>query len=238
MLPIGAVLVDFDGTACTVDVSEAMLMAFGDPGWSEYDEAVDRREIGLRVAIQAQNAMIKAGRDELLAFALERCPLEPTFAPFVDWLAAQDIPVAIVSDGFGFYVRPILEASGLGQLPVMTNEQQFDEYGRPAGLSFISGNADCIGCGTCKMQAVQRYRAAHGPVAFVGEGQTDRYGALYADLVFAKDELVDYCERDGVPFIPWRDFSDIRGTLEQMAATPGPVSPAICPGWTPADGSA
>jgi 2,3-diketo-5-methylthio-1-phosphopentane phosphatase len=238
MLPIGAVLVDFDGTACTVDVSEQMLTAFGDPGWHEYDEAVDRGEIGLRVAIQAQNAMVTAGRDELLAFALERCPLDPTFAPFVGWLATLGLPAAIVSDGFGFYIRPILEAAGLGHLTVITNEQLFDDDGRTAGLAFISGNTDCIGCGTCKMQAVQRYRAMHGPVVFVGEGQTDRYGALYADLVFAKDALPAYCEQDGVPYIPWKDFDDIREALEGLRSTPDPVAPAVCPGWTPVAGSA
>jgi hypothetical protein len=34
------------------------------------------------------------------------------------------------------------------------------------------------------MQAVQRFQG-RGPVAFVGEGQTDRYAALYADVTFA-----------------------------------------------------
>ena len=235
MLPIGAVLADFDGTVCSVDVAEQMLIAFGDPRWPDYDGAVDRGEIGLRDAIQAQNALLSATREELLSFALTNCPLEPTFGPFVAWLAAHDLPIAIVSDGFGFYIRPLMEAAGLGHLPVLTNEQLFDAEDRPAGLRFINANAECIGCGTCKMQAVQRYRAAHGPVAFVGEGQTDRYGALYADLVFAKDALPAYCEQDGVPYIKWNDFDDIRDALERLRAVPGPVAPTMCPGWTPAE---
>ena len=44
MLPVGAVLVDFDGTACAHDVAEHLLDAFGDEGWRDYDEAVDRKE--------------------------------------------------------------------------------------------------------------------------------------------------------------------------------------------------
>jgi 2-hydroxy-3-keto-5-methylthiopentenyl-1-phosphate phosphatase len=237
MLPIGAVLVDFDGTACTVDVAEQMLITFGDPSWSDYDEAVDRGEIGLREAIQKQNAMIDVSRDDLVSFALANCLLDATFAPFVQWLKTQDVPTAIVSDGFGFYIEPILQSAGLAHLPVITNEQRSDADDHLAGLRFVNGNRECVGCGTCKMQAVQRYRATYGPVAFIGEGQTDRYGALYADLVFAKDALVAHCERDGVAFRSWTDFDDIRRILEREVAAPGPIAPERCPGWIPVESS-
>ncbi|MGB7804871.1 MAG: hypothetical protein WBM72_04630 [Actinomycetota bacterium] len=47
-MKVGAVLVDFDGTAALHDVAEHLLVEFGDPAWPTYDEAVDRGEIGLR----------------------------------------------------------------------------------------------------------------------------------------------------------------------------------------------
>jgi 2-hydroxy-3-keto-5-methylthiopentenyl-1-phosphate phosphatase len=87
------------------------------------------------------------------------------------------------------------------------------------------------------MLAVQRFQASHGPVAFVGEGQSDRYGALYADVVFAKLGLVEICERDGVPYLPWETFDDVVAALEGLATLPGPVAPVACPGWTPASDS-
>jgi 2-hydroxy-3-keto-5-methylthiopentenyl-1-phosphate phosphatase len=226
------VLVDFDGTACSHDVAEHLLEAFGGHGWAAYDEAVDRGEMGLRTALVAQDAMLDADRDTLLAFALEHCPLEPSFPAFCRWLADEGVEVAIVSDGFGFYVEPILAANGLGELTVIANRQRWDEALRPESLAFIHAHPLCVGCGTCKMQAVLRYREAHGPVAFVGEGQSDRYGALYADLVFAKDALVAHCREDGVPFTPWADFDDVRRVLASGAPLPGPVSPVACPGWT------
>jgi 2-hydroxy-3-keto-5-methylthiopentenyl-1-phosphate phosphatase len=228
---IDAVLVDFDGTACSVDVSARLLIEFGDPTWREYDAAVDRGDIGLREAIQAQSAMIDAQAEVLKEFAIANCPLDPTFAPFVSWLSERNIPVAIVSDGFGFYVGPILEAVGLGMVSVITNEQVFSPEGRPSGMRFVNGNPDCIGCGTCKMLAVRRFQEAHGAVAFIGEGSSDRYGALYSDLVFAKDALPDYCRQNGVPYVPWNDFDDVRKALEDLDAVPGPVAPTRCPGW-------
>jgi 2-hydroxy-3-keto-5-methylthiopentenyl-1-phosphate phosphatase len=232
MLPVGAILVDFDGTACLHDVAEHLLVEFGDPAWSEYDEAVDRGEIGLREAITAQDAMVRGRREELLAFAARHCPMDPTFAPFVRWAKEEGAAVALVSDGFGFYIEPLLLAAGLEDLTVITNEQVWDASERPAGMRFVSGHPECVGCGTCKMQAVQRYRASHGTVAFIGEGQTDRYGALYSDLVFAKLALPAYCLADGVPFVEWDDFDDVRAALEGVSGVPGPVAPVVCPGWT------
>jgi 2,3-diketo-5-methylthio-1-phosphopentane phosphatase len=233
MLRVGAVLVDFDGTACAHDVAEHLLDAFGDEGWRDYDEAVDRKEIPLRTAILAQDRMLHTDRDTLLAHAFAHCPMDPTFAPFCAWLASEDVPVAIVSDGFGFYIGPFLEREGLGHLPVITNRQRWSADGRPDGIDFVSGHPDCVGCGTCKMRAVQEDRATHGRVAFIGEGQTDRYGALYADLVFAKDALPAYCDEDGVPYVRWDSFDDVRRALEDPATmVPGPVAPVRCPGWT------
>jgi 2-hydroxy-3-keto-5-methylthiopentenyl-1-phosphate phosphatase len=81
------------------------------------------------------------------------------------------------------------------------------------------------------MLAAQRLGQRHGPVAFVGEGQSDRYGALYSDIVFAKDALVAICEQDGVSYRPWDTFDDVRDALEAADELPGPVGSEPCPGW-------
>ncbi len=230
MLPVRALVVDFDGTACRQDVSELLLVRFGDPSWPEYDDAVDRGEMGLREAAGRQSAMLRGSREEMLAHALAHAELDPTFPSFVGWAEAHDLPLALVSDGFAFYIEPILEANGLGRLKVITNELVFD--GDRPELRHPNGHPECVGCGTCKMLAVTRFQAAYGPVAFVGEGQSDRYGALYADLVFAKDDLVRICAEDGVPFVPWDTFDDVRAILETIGGLPGAVAPDRCPGWT------
>ena len=225
MRAVGAVLVDFDGTACSQDVSEALLVAFGDPGWRALDEAVARGEIGLRECVDRQASMLRGSRGEMLAFALDRFALDPSFSRFVDWARESGLGMAVVSDGFGFHVRPMLEAAGLGSIEVLANE--FDD-----GLvRHPNGHPVCIGCGTCKMLAALRLKERHGPVAFVGDGQSDRYGALYSDVVFAKRTLARICTRDGVPFLPWKTFDDVRAGLESSRVAPGSGAPETCPGW-------
>jgi 2,3-diketo-5-methylthio-1-phosphopentane phosphatase len=221
--PVRSVLIDFDGTACLHDVAEHLMEAFGDAGWQAWDDAWERGEVDTRTAIRAQVAPIRASERELIDFAVGHCPLDPTFAPFVAWCHDERVGVTMVSDGLGLYVEPLLHAGGIRGVEIVTNA--WDD-GR---MAFPNGHPECIGCGTCKMLTVQR---APGPVAFVGEGASDRYGALYADIVFAKDALPAYCDAAGVPWLPWNDFDDVRRVLDTIERLPGPVAPSPCPGWT------
>ena len=231
-MKVGAVLVDFDGTACLHDVAEHLLGEFATGDWKGLDEAWERGELGSQHTVAAQSAMLDADRETLLAHATAHCAMDPTFAPFVTWAHQVGIEVALASDGFGFYIEPLLAAAGVPPIPVITNEQAWDEGNRPGPLGFPSGHPECIGCGTCKMQAVLDRQQGDSAVAFVGEGSSDRYAALYADVTFAKLDLIAHCERDGVAFVAWNDFDDVRRWLEGDATLPGPVSPARCPGWT------
>jgi 2,3-diketo-5-methylthio-1-phosphopentane phosphatase len=225
MLPIGAVLVDFDGTACRHDVAEHLLERFGHPSWVELDRAWERGEIGAREVLDRQAAMLRGPVHELLDYALSHCPIDPTFAPFVRRLERAGLPVVVVSDGFGFYVEPILAAAGLEDVSVITNGW---DPGDPPGLRF--GEGGCPFCGTCKVRVVHRTRAARGQVAFVGEGPSDRFGARSADVVFAKDALQGICEEEGIPYLKYGDFDDVWSLLGSLDAVPGPAGVG-CPGW-------
>jgi 2-hydroxy-3-keto-5-methylthiopentenyl-1-phosphate phosphatase len=224
MLPVRSVLVDFDGTACSHDVAVDVLERFGDPSWLELDEACERGEIGNRECIERQAALLTAPLDEMVAYAVDHCPLDPAFASFVRWAQGDGVDVTIVSDGFGFYIPPILEAGGVRGVRIVTNTWA------SGGIAYDSGHPECIGCGTCKMAAVLEARE-RGPVAFVGDGWSDRFAALYTDVLFAKRSLVAFAEADSVPFVPWETFADVRGWLTTATELPGPIDPAACPGW-------
>ena len=232
MMKVGAVIVDFDGTACLHDVAEHLLERFASGDWESLDEAWQRGALGSQEVVAAQSAMLEADREALIGFASSHCAMDPTFAPFVAWAHRTGVEVALASDGFGFYIEPLLALAGVPPIPVITNDQRWNEAGRPGALGFPRRHPECMGCGTCKMNAVLGRQATHGAVAFVGEGSSDRYAALYADVTFAKLALVAHCDRDGVPFVPWHDFDDVRRWLESDDALPGAVSPTRCPGWT------
>jgi len=230
MLPVRAVVVDFDGTVCLHDVGVDLLARFGtdasrDGELAAIDRAFESGAIGLRGVLEAEAATLLADDEELIAFALEHCPIDPTFAPFAAWAAHEGLPLTVVSDGFGLHVEPLLAAAGLDNLPVITNA-----WDRGV-LSFVAAHPTCVGCGTCKKQAVERAREAHGTVAFVGDGVSDRFGARYADVTFAKDELAEHCHREPIPFLPYADFDDVRRGLLELDGALEPVGGEPCPGW-------
>ena len=116
MLPVGAVIVDFDGTVCLHDVGVDLMERFGadrsrSGPLADIDRAFDAGEIGLRDVLVAEAALLRGSDRDLIAFALDHCPLDPTFAPFAAWVAAEGLPLTVVSDGFGLHVRPLLAAA-------------------------------------------------------------------------------------------------------------------------------
>ena len=64
-------------------------------------------------------------------------------------------------------------------------------------------------CGTCKRNRVLAHQAAGRQVVFIGDGESDRYAAGYADVVFAKHSLAQFCLERGWPFEPWTTFAEI-----------------------------
>ena len=100
-MTIGSVLVDFDGTACPVDVAGELCAHFAVGEWEALDDAVRRQEATPRAAIERQTALLSAGRTEMLRFVLGSFSVAPSFVALVRWAESQGLPVAIVSDGFG-----------------------------------------------------------------------------------------------------------------------------------------
>ena len=44
---------------------------------------------------------------------------------------------------------------------------------------------------------------------YIGDGRSDREAAAEADLVFAKNELADYCQENGIKALKFNNFADI-----------------------------
>jgi hypothetical protein len=43
--------------------------------------------------------------------------------------------------------------------------------------------------------------------------------------------MLAVCAQDGVPYVPWETFDDVRVALDEANALPGAVAPERCPGW-------
>ena len=173
--------------------------------------------------------------DALTATAAAQ-PLDLGFPRLVERARALDVPIEVVSDGFGFFIAPALERLGVPDVPVVTARFGFGPDGRP-GIRWPNGDPACFVCGTCKRDRVLAHRAAGRRVAFVGDGASDRYAAAYSDVVFGKRALVRICEENGWPWHGWGVLEDVTAWLDATveawridpASLPAPVpKPFFC----------
>jgi len=203
-------LCDFDGTVSPRDIGAAFVERFSSGGEAaRVPELVGWLEgrLGHRELTRAQCARVRASRDEAIAFA-RGFALDPAFAPFARAALARGDEVMVVSEGFDFYVRELLEREGLGALPWAANHLRFEPDGAVAP-EFPFADPACDDCGNCKAQHVRRHRAGGRRVVMVGDGASDRHGALAADEVLARGGLLEWCRANSIAATPFHDFRDV-----------------------------
>ncbi len=215
-LPL-AILVDYDGTIALTDVSDTVMAehVVRAGAWEAEVAAYDAGDLGSRALMELEMGLIDVPGEDLLATAAAQ-PHDPEFVPFARRAQAAGIPIEIVSDGFGFFIEPSLERLGLAELPVVTARTTFSV--RRASIAFPNGHPTCFVCGTCKRNRVLAHQAAGRAVVFIGDGESDRYAAGYADIVWAKRSLVRICLEAGWPFRRWTSFSEIDRWLAEVVA--------------------
>ncbi len=220
-MPI-AYLCDFDGTASPRDIGAAFVERFsagGEAARVPELAAWSAGRIGHRELSRAQCARVRASEAEALEFA-RGFRLDPRFAPFAREALGRGDAVMIVSEGYDFYVRDHLAREGLGELPWAANRLQF-LAGGGVEPEFPFADPACAECGNCKAQHVRRYRSRGYHTVLVGDGTSDRHGALAADAVLARGSLLAWCLAEGVPHRVFADFGDVAEYArrqEQLAA--------------------
>jgi len=229
--PASFYLCDFDGTVAVHDVGNRFFHAFIPErkafealleGW--YDESLGGRDI---LAMECELARVTTA--EAVAFAGGLAAVDPHFAAFVAAARAAGSEAEIASDGLLDYIRPILEANGLGHVTASANELTFAEGGRVRPRFGSAEGVGCGRCGSCKGEVLKRRGQAYARRVFVGDGLSDCCGARAADVVYAKDDLLAWCAREGIAAVPYRDFADV-AAREGFGAAHAAASPATAPG--------
>jgi 2-hydroxy-3-keto-5-methylthiopentenyl-1-phosphate phosphatase len=214
--PPFAILVDYDGTVALTDVGDTLMAELRTADWEAEAARYDAGLVGSRRLMEWEVGLWAPDPAGLAALAAAQ-PHDPGFVPLVRRARAAGVPVEVVSDGFGFFIQPALDTLGVGDVPIITSRTTFRPGARPS-ITFPNGHPTCYVCGTCKRQRVLAHKAAGRAVVFVGDGESDRYAAGYADLVFAKRALVRICLDNGWPFQRWTEFGEIDAWLAEVLA--------------------
>jgi 2-hydroxy-3-keto-5-methylthiopentenyl-1-phosphate phosphatase len=211
-----AILVDYDGTIAQTDVSDTLMAEFVTEEWEARAAEYDAGLSGSRRLMEWEVGLITTPADRLREIAAAQ-PHDQGFAPFVRRAQAAGVVVEVVSDGFGFFIPSALASLGVTGVPVISASTTFPEGGPPR-IDFPNGHPTCLVCGTCKRNRVLAHQAAGRAVVFIGDGESDRYAAGYADIVFAKRALVKICVENGWSFRRWTEFAELDEWLARTIA--------------------
>lgn len=204
-----AYLCDFDGTASPMDVGARLMARFSTASRSEMAalEAQWRSgALGHRALTEAECAHLRCHADEATEF-VRGFELDPDFPAFAREATARGDVVCVVSEGFDFYIRLLLERAGLGHLPLSANRLRFE--GGRAWPEFPHADRSCGRCGNCKGAEVRGWRARGFRTVMIGDGLSDRCGAREADAVLARGALLEWCRAEGLEAVAARDFATV-----------------------------
>jgi HAD superfamily phosphoserine phosphatase-like hydrolase len=201
-----SVFLDFDGTVTLADTGVHVLQRLGRPGWEEVDRDYRDGLIGSREVLSREWPLVEGGVEAARRVARE-VETDPGFEPLVEALRDAGAEVTVISDGFGLIVE---EVCARADVPYFTNT--VDERG---GLVFPWQDrcCPCSTCGVCKQAPIKEARRRTRTTVLVGDGVSDRKAALLADVIFAKDDLADWCDDAGVDYRAFARLRDVHRAL-------------------------
>lgn len=210
------VFCDFDGTVTATESLEAVFVRFLPGQWEPVKKKLIAKETTLREAVPALIESIPSEKCPEIIDFVSRMPVREGFAEFLDFLDMQGIPLVIVSGG----VRKMVEIKLSGMLDRLHDLVAVDV---DAGGKYFSVHSRYAGGDELvdKAAVIEGYGADIKIV--IGDGITDFNMARHADLVFARDSLAKYLDKNNILHIKFNDFKDVKNSLQQWIANGNPL---------------
>lgn len=205
---------DFDGTITEEDIFDSIFNRYADPEWWEAHRDYHDEKITLKEAYLKMAEYFRGKKEDLYRFLEEKALLRKGFKELLARLNTSGIRSMIVSNGFDIYIDYLLR---LWQIEYAEADLRC-HHAKIVGGRFIptfNEHRDLKHdrCLIGKAEVVEELQQAGNFVGFAGNGYSDTPASRIADLAFARDRLADYCKENGIDFVPFTDFDDIRNHL-------------------------
>ena len=210
------IFVDFDGTITRQDTGDAIFTKFGHSDTVNQiikdllSDQISAKDCWLKLC----NSVDQIDQKELDDFIL-KMEVDQTFHKFVEYCNKQNFKLFILSDGFDYYINLILKREKLEYLPVYSNELSINEKNKLIP-SFPFYDSGCSSSANCKRNHIINNSADDEYTVFIGDGNSDKYTIHFCDFIFAKDDLLKYCERERISYFPFNNFDDVIGKMEVL----------------------
>lgn len=208
-----AVFFDFDNTITTVDVLDDIIQKFSvDGNWLRYEYLWKEGKIGSKECIEAQLKGIRVDKETLNKY-LKTVKLDSSFIKLIALLKRYNVHPVILSDSFTYFIHAVLKHHNVRNLHVYANTVRFE--GSRLIPSFPYRNSYCKRCAHCKKTHLVKPSVAHKTRIYIGDGLSDICPSLEADIVFAKDNLIEYLKKERKTCLEFKHLKDVYDLLKK-----------------------
>ena len=205
------ILSDFDGTLTPTQVLNTLYEKFADPSYKETLGRWNRGEISTMEEVETVLATVTASKAEMEEY-LETVNLDPGFEALCQYCSSNNIPFAVVSDGFRWYIEYILRKHDLDGIKIFASEIYFEDDGIRFSYPWYDPGTPFRS--TSKPKIVRDYQSRGFKVLFIGDGLSDQEVLGVADVVYAKGVLMEFARERGVPAHLFENLIDVVEDLE------------------------
>jgi 2,3-diketo-5-methylthio-1-phosphopentane phosphatase len=210
---------DFDGTITLSDICIDIIEHFGElePYFSQLASGeLKLRDFWIKVL---KTFPENVSFEDLYNFAKEKSEVDAYFLDFISFCKENQIPFEILSDGFDFYIKAILEKLKLEDVPFYANS--IVKLGNCFYPVFNYANDSCLckNVGSCKRNIALSLLKDDAVLIYIGDGYSDFCMVEYSDIVFAKGVLSKYCNKYRIPHYNYKSFKDIKDILKKLIET-------------------
>jgi len=201
------VFFDFDNTIATCDVFDSLLPRFSrDDLWVELEKEWNKGKIGSKDCLEGQIRGMTLNRKALDEY-LRHIKLDPSFKNLVEFLTKKKIKVMVLSDNFDYILRRILSHNSVKKIKIYSNKLLFAK--NKLVPSFPYRSKKCQVCAHCKTKNLLANVKRDSIIMYVGDGRSDICPAQYADIVFAKDSLLNYYKERKLTCFAYTSLRDV-----------------------------
>lgn len=201
------VFFDFDNTISTCDVLDSMLPRFSrDDLWVDLEKKWQGGHIGSKECLSGQIKGMSITKKALDKY-LSAIKLDPYFKKTVKFLTARKIRAVVLSDNFDYILERILHYHAIKGLKVYSNRLRFAKDRLIPFFPF--GDKHCRVCAHCKTKNLLANLKKDSIIIYIGDGRSDICPAAYADIIFAKADLLKYYKNKRLTCFAYRSLRDV-----------------------------
>lgn len=216
---------DFDGTITATDNIASIMKHFVPEQTSSIIKDILSQKLAIKDGVEAMFKLLRSSqKQEILQYLNETVVIREGFSEFVSFTRQHDIPLYIVSGGVDFFVEPLLAPFGpFTDIYCNASDLSGDviQVLYPHFCDEDCSNFNTQACGCCKPTIMRNHVDENTFSIVIGDSVTDFEAAKNANLVLARDILIEKCKELNVPYKPFTTFYDclhvLEGLLEEIA---------------------